>query len=110
MKTKIKKSELRSREPLLSTVARKIGRAAGTVSKMTQDLTETFSALPRAVTAKMHDAANADGSTKRRRSHGRAKKGASTSRKRNVKKNLNKPSPAARKLRGRRSKPAGTSD
>jgi hypothetical protein len=109
---KTKKSESQSQEPLLSTFARKIGHAAGAVSKMTQELTETLSAAPKAVTAKRRDAAKVDSSTEPPRSRRRAKKGGSTSRKRNVKRNVNgtanKRSPANGKSRRSGRKPAKT--
>jgi hypothetical protein len=105
---KTKKRESRGPEPLLNTVARKIGHAAGAVSKMTQELTETLSAAPKAVTARLRHAAKADSSTERPRSRPRAKKGASTSRKRNVKGAANKRSPANGKARRSGRKPAKT--
>jgi hypothetical protein len=105
---KTKKSESRSQEPLLSTFARKIGHAAGAVSKMTQELTETLSAAPKAVTAKRRDAAKVDSSTERPRSRRRAMKGASTTRKRNVNGTANKRSPANGKSRRSGRKPAKT--
>jgi hypothetical protein len=40
-------------EPLLNTVARKLGHAAGTVAKATQELTENLSAIPENVTAEL---------------------------------------------------------
>jgi hypothetical protein len=43
-------------EPLLNTVARKLGRAAGTVTKVTQELTENLSALPVNVATKVRNA------------------------------------------------------
>jgi hypothetical protein len=46
-------------EPLLNTVARKLGHAAGTLTKVTQDFTESLSELPEAVTTKMQQIANA---------------------------------------------------
>jgi hypothetical protein len=91
---KSKKSESRNHEPLLSTFARKIGHAAGAVSKMTQELTETLSAAPKAVKKMRVGVKAANSSTKRPRSHGRAKKSNSTSRKRNVKGTANKRSQA----------------
>jgi hypothetical protein len=50
MKARNKHSES---EPLLNAVARKLGHAAGAVSKMTHELTETLSGVPEAVTAKI---------------------------------------------------------
>jgi hypothetical protein len=54
-------------EPLLNTVARKLGRAAGTLTKVTQELTENLSALPENVTAKVREAAHIGDSAKRSR-------------------------------------------
>jgi hypothetical protein len=45
-------------EPLLNTVARKLGRAAGTVTKVTQELTENLSTLPVNVATKVRNATN----------------------------------------------------
>jgi hypothetical protein len=45
-------------EPLLNTVARKLGQAAGTLTKVTQELTENLSTLPENVATKMRKAAN----------------------------------------------------
>ncbi len=44
-------------EPILNTVARKLGHAAGTLTKVTQQLKENLSALPENVTAKAREAA-----------------------------------------------------
>jgi hypothetical protein len=46
-------------EPLLNTVARTLGHAAGALTKVTQDFRENLSELPDAVTAKMQQIANA---------------------------------------------------
>ncbi len=54
-----KKPPVRVRdEPLLSTVARKLGHAAGTVTKVTQELTENLSTLPVNVATKVRNATN----------------------------------------------------
>jgi hypothetical protein len=45
-------------EPLLNTVARKLGQAAGTLTKVTQELTENLSTLPESVVTKARKAAN----------------------------------------------------
>jgi hypothetical protein len=45
-----------TREPLLNTVARKLGHAAGTLTKATQELTESFAAFPETATAKVREA------------------------------------------------------
>ena len=44
-----------TKEPLLNKVARKLGYAAGTLTKVTQELTENLSALPENVTTKVRD-------------------------------------------------------
>ncbi len=46
-------------EPLLNTVARKLGHAAGTLAKATQELTESLSAIPENVTGKVRESAHA---------------------------------------------------
>jgi hypothetical protein len=56
-----------TREPLLNTVARKLGHAAGTITKATQDLTETLAALPETVSTSVREAANAAAPAKRSR-------------------------------------------
>jgi hypothetical protein len=45
-------------ESLLNTVARKLGHAAGTFTRTTQEFTETLSALPENVSARVREAAN----------------------------------------------------
>jgi hypothetical protein len=49
-----KKNTVRQ-ESLLNTVARKLGHAAGTLTKTTQELTEALSALPEKVSAKVRE-------------------------------------------------------
>jgi|SRR5580704_2504736 hypothetical protein len=44
-------------EPLLNTVARQLGHAAGTLTRVTQELTQNLSALPEKVTEKVREAA-----------------------------------------------------
>jgi hypothetical protein len=48
-----------TQEPLLSTVARKLGHAAGTLTKVTQELADNVSAVPETVAAKVREAARA---------------------------------------------------
>jgi hypothetical protein len=45
-------------EPFLNTVARKLGQAAGTLTKVTQEVTENLSTFPESVETKMRDAVN----------------------------------------------------
>jgi hypothetical protein len=45
-------------EPFLNTVARKLGQAAGTLTKVTQELTENLSTFPESVETKMRNAVN----------------------------------------------------
>jgi hypothetical protein len=47
-----------SSRPLLNTVARKLGHAAGQLTKVTQELTKNLSALPESVATKVHKAVN----------------------------------------------------
>lgn len=54
-------------EPFLSVVARKIGRAAGTITNVAQGFTENLTALPKAVSVKIEPAQRA--SSDRRRSN-----------------------------------------
>jgi hypothetical protein len=58
-----------TQEPLLSTVARKLGHAAGTLTKVTRELADDVSAVPETVAAKVRQAAQA---TKIGQSAGRA--------------------------------------
>jgi hypothetical protein len=44
-------------EPLLNNVARTLGHAAGTLTKVTNELTENLSALPETVSQKVREAA-----------------------------------------------------
>ena len=46
-------------EPLLNTVARKLGHAAGTLTKVTQELADNVSAVPETVAAKVRRVAQA---------------------------------------------------
>lgn len=48
-----------TRSPLLNTVARKLGHAAGTLTKATHELTESLAALPETVGTRMRQAASA---------------------------------------------------
>jgi hypothetical protein len=64
------KKRSRKQELLLNAVARKLGRAAGTIAKVTQELTANLSALPDAVTTKMREAANIGTSAEPSRSRG----------------------------------------
>jgi hypothetical protein len=57
-----------TREPLLSTVARKLGHAAGTITKATQELTENLAALPKTVTTRVRGSASAAVPARRSRS------------------------------------------
>jgi hypothetical protein len=52
-----KKSTAR-KETLLTTVARKLGHAAGTLTKATQELTENLSAIPENVATGVRESAN----------------------------------------------------
>jgi hypothetical protein len=45
-------------EPLLNTFARKLGHAAGTVTKVTHEFTENLSALPENLATKVRPTAN----------------------------------------------------
>jgi Sec-independent protein translocase protein TatA len=61
------KKQLVKHEPLLTTVARKLGRAAGTFKKVTQEVTENLSTLPESVATKVREAARVNTSKKRSR-------------------------------------------
>jgi|SRR5580692_4241953 hypothetical protein len=62
-------------EPLLNTVARKLGHAAGTLTKATHELTENLAALPATVSTSMREAASAAAPAERRRARGARMKG-----------------------------------
>jgi hypothetical protein len=51
-----------TQEPLLSTVARKLGHAAGTITNMTHELADNVSAMPETVAAKVRQAVKIGGS------------------------------------------------
>ena len=53
----VKKQQVKQKH-LLNAVARKLGRAAGTVTKVTHELAESLSALPESVATKVRGAAN----------------------------------------------------
>jgi len=73
-------------EPLLNTVARKLGHAAGTLTRATQELTVNFAALPETVSTRMRKAASAAASEKHSRARAarthRRKGGTAVSKKR----------------------------
>ncbi len=58
----------KKQEPLLSVVARKLGHAAGTLTKATHELTESISVLPETVTARLRKPAEVGAPGRRRRS------------------------------------------
>lgn len=58
MRNRTKKRTVRQ-EPMLNTVARKLGHAAGTLTNFTQELRENLSTLPDSVAKKVREAANA---------------------------------------------------
>lgn len=51
-----------TQEPLLSTVARKLGHAAGTITNMTHELADNVSAMPETVAARVRQAVKIGGS------------------------------------------------
>lgn len=59
------------KEPLLNTVARKLGHAAGALTKVTHDLTKNLSELPEAATTKARETAGVGAPAKRSRSQSR---------------------------------------
>jgi len=63
-----------TQDPLLTAVARKLGHAAGKLTKATQELTENISALPGTVTKKLRGAANVGTATKKARISSRRRK------------------------------------
>lgn len=67
--------------PLLTAVARKLGHAAGKLTKVTYELTENISALPGTVTKKLRGATNAGPAKKKARPslrHPKKKTGSAT--------------------------------
>jgi hypothetical protein len=93
------KKEHRKSEPLLNAVARKLGHAAGTFSKATQEFAETFSAMPVTIAAKVREAALFGASTAAAGGRPRAKKSSTAGRNRRVKKTASarKRAPSARR-------------
>ncbi len=61
----------KKQEPLLNTVARKLGHAAGTLTKATHELTQNLAVLPETLTTKLRGAAELEAPAGRRRSHPR---------------------------------------
>lgn len=61
----VKKRLLRE-EPFLNAVARKLGSAAGTLTRASKDLAENLSGLPGKVTAKVKEVADSEMPAKRR--------------------------------------------
>ncbi|MGB2607208.1 MAG: hypothetical protein WBC78_26620 [Candidatus Sulfotelmatobacter sp.] len=102
-KKKRSKKEHREREPLLNAVARKLGHAAGTFSKATQEFAEAFSAMPVAVTAKVPDAALFGTSTDTAGSRPRTKKSSTAGRNRR----MNKKASAGKRAPSARHSPSG---
>jgi hypothetical protein len=68
------KKQLVKQEPLLNIVARKVGRAAGKLTNVTQELTESLSALPDTVTSKLSGAGNPRTTAERRQPSARRPK------------------------------------
>jgi len=65
-----------TQEPLLSTVARKLGHAAGTITHMTHEFADNVSAMPETVAAKVRQAVKSGeskGRTRGRIRHARKK-------------------------------------
>ena len=59
-------------EPLLNTAARKLGHAAGALTKATHQFTESLSGLAETVESKVRDAANIGSPRERSKSHARS--------------------------------------
>jgi hypothetical protein len=76
-------------EPLLNSVARKLGHAAGALSKATHELTGNLAELPGTITAKMQQIANAPTSAQHPRTPAR----------RPTKRKINGPTVPATKLK-----------
>jgi hypothetical protein len=65
-----------TQEPLLNTVARKLGHAAGTITNMTHEIADNVSAMPETVAAKVRQAVKigeSAGSARGRIRHARKK-------------------------------------
>jgi hypothetical protein len=80
----VKKRPLKQ-EPFLNTVARKLGHAAGALTKATEDLAENLSALPETVTKRVREAGHIAPAKPSQGSARRAKKLLPTSRRRKTK-------------------------
>jgi hypothetical protein len=106
------KKHSRKQEPLLNAVARRLGHAAGTIAKVTQEFTGNLSSLPDTVTAKMREAVNIGTSAEPESRRARPRKTSSAGRKDDKDKGKRtarravKRSPKSGKLPGRRSKSA----
>jgi hypothetical protein len=60
------------KEPLLNTVARKLGHAAGTLTNVAQELSENISTLPETVSRKMRQVAMPGAARRSKKKTGRA--------------------------------------
>ena len=88
-----------TQEPLLNTFARKLGHAAGTVTKVTHEFTENLSALPENLATKVRETANI-GTPKRRPRRPKKRAGHATkAQAKRVAGNKQKPSGNARRSR-----------
>lgn len=85
-----------TREPLLNTVARKLGYAAGTLTRATHEITENLAALPETVSTRVRGAAAVAAPSERSRTGA-----ARPSRKTRAAVNKNRKSPNRKSSRGR---------
>ncbi len=85
-----------TREPLLNTVARKLGHAAGTLTKATHEITEKVAALPETVSTRVRGVATTAAPSERSRT-----RAARPSRKSGVAVNKNRKSPKGKSFRRR---------
>jgi len=88
------KKRATAQEPLLNTMARKLGMAAGSLTKATKELAENISALPESVTSKVREVAHS----------GKSAKPASTRARHPKKKSGTRTRKAAAKVSGRTAK------
>lgn len=84
-------------ESLLNTMARRLGHAAGTVSKLTHEIGKTLAAAPMAATIKVRDTAHRDKPAMLAKNRRRVKQDAAVGRKTNAKR-----APTAAKKSSRR--------
>jgi hypothetical protein len=93
------KKRTATQEPLLNTVARTLGHAAGTLTKVTHEFTENLSTLPENLATKVRETANIGAPKSRPRRPKKKTGGAAKVQAKRVAANKRKPAGNARRSR-----------